>query len=228
VWRAFAGRVGIVLGVAAAGLAFAMQEVIGALAGGVNIVSGRIYRIGDRVELAGVHGDVVDITPLRTKVMEIGGDGDNQVWVRGRQLTGRIVAISNKKTFTEPVFNYSAALDFVWEEVTVPVAYRADMTEARRILEEELRTITDHEAARRAIEAFVARYPVHRADVEPRVFGRLTSDYLELAARFPVPVRMARTVKDDLSLRVLQRYHDAGLEIASTTQDVTVRPADDV
>ena len=46
VWRAFAGRAGVVLGLAAAGLAFAMQEVIGAVAGWFNILSGRIFRVG--------------------------------------------------------------------------------------------------------------------------------------------------------------------------------------
>lgn len=66
VWRAFAGRAGIVLGFAAAGLAFAMQEVVGAVAGSFNIISGRSYRVGDRVQVGGVRGDVIDITPLRS------------------------------------------------------------------------------------------------------------------------------------------------------------------
>ncbi len=52
VWRAFAGRVGVVLGLFAAGVAFAMQEVIGAVAGWFNIVFGRIFGVGDRIELS--------------------------------------------------------------------------------------------------------------------------------------------------------------------------------
>jgi hypothetical protein len=66
VWRAFAGQLGLVLGLMTAGLAFAMQEVIGALAGWFNIVSGSIYKVGDRVEVGGVRGDVIDITPPRS------------------------------------------------------------------------------------------------------------------------------------------------------------------
>lgn len=105
VWQAFAGRVGVVLGLATAGLAFAMQEVVGAVAGWFNILSGRIFRVGDRIQMGGVRGDVIDITPLRTKVMEIGSPNSEDTPVRGRQYTGRIVAISNKATFTEPVYN---------------------------------------------------------------------------------------------------------------------------
>ncbi len=101
VWRAFAGRLGVVFGLAAAGVAFAMQEVIGALAGWLNILSGGIFRVGDRIQMAGVQGDVIDITPLRTKVMEI-GSADGATWVKGRQYTGRIVASRTRRPLPNP------------------------------------------------------------------------------------------------------------------------------
>ncbi len=226
-WRAFAGRVGVVLGLATAGLAFAMQEVVGAIAGWFNIVSGRIFRVGDRIQMGGVRGDVIDITPLRTKVMEIGGPGPGDGWVKGRQYTGRLVAISNKATFTEPVFNYSSAFEFIWEELTVPVAHRDDWQTAENILGEEARRVSDSDAARKAITEMARRYPVPRAEVEPRVFVQATDNYMELSARFVVPVRTARTAKDELTRRVVQRLADAGIEIASATEEVTVRRADE-
>jgi small-conductance mechanosensitive channel len=222
-WRAFAGRVGVVLGLATAGLAFAMQEVVGAIAGWFNIVSGRIFRVGDRIQMGGVRGDVIDITPLRTKVMEIGSSVGDGSWVAGRQYTGRIVAISNKATFTEPVFNYSAAFEFIWEELTVPVAYREDWRAAERILAEEASRVSDSEGARGAIEHMARRYPVPRAEIEPRVYARATDNYMELSARFVVPVRTARTAKDAMTRRVMERLAGAGIDVASVTQEVTLR-----
>lgn len=221
-WQAFAGRLGVVLGLATAGVAFAMQEVIGALAGWFNIVVGRIFRVGDRIQMGGVRGDVIDVTPLRTKVLEIGSPSDDDSWVRGRQYTGRIVAISNKATFTEPVYNYSAVFDFIWEELTLPVAYNGAWNEAEVILDEEVRRVSASEGAKAAIEKMTRSYPVPRTEVEPRVFARATDDYMELAARFVVPVRTARSVKDELTRRVLERFAEAGIEVASTTSDVTV------
>lgn len=223
VWRAFAGRVGVVLGLATAGLAFAMQEVVGAVAGWFNILSGRIFRVGDRIEMGGVRGDVIDITPLRTKVMEIGSAHSRDTPVQGRQYTGRIVAISNKATFTEPLYNYSAAFEFIWEELTVPVAHGSDWEVAERILTEEAERVSASAGAQEAIRQMARRYPVPRAEVEPRVYARATDDYLELSARFVVPVRTARTVKDELTRTVLERFRAADLEIASATQDVTLR-----
>jgi small-conductance mechanosensitive channel len=223
-WRPFAGQLGLVLGLITAGVAFAMQELIGALAGWFNIVSGSIYRVGDRVQVGGVRGDVIDVTPLRTKVMEIGSGVDDDAWVRGRQYTGRIVAISNKATFTEPVFNYSAAFDFIWEEVTIPVGYD-DRLRAEEIMNEEAVNISTSEEAAVALADMVRRYPVARTEVEPRVFIRATDNYLELAARIVVPVRMARWCKDELTRRILDRFEDAGIAVASQTADLTLRSA---
>lgn len=229
-WRAFHGRTSLVVGIGIAGFAFALQEVIGAVAGWFNILSGHIYRVGDRIEVAGVHGDVIDVTLVRTKLLEICSttpEEEPSSWVRGRQYTGRIVAFSNKATFTEPVFNYSSLLDFIWDEVTIPIPYRADWHEAERILQEEVERISASAAAQEAIEQMERRYPVPRAEVEPRVFVRMTDNWLELAARFVVPVRQSRTLKSDLARRVRERYDAAGIEIASTTMDVTVQRRDD-
>ncbi len=225
-WRPFAGQLGLVLGLVTAGLAFAMQELIGAFAGWFNIVSGSIFRVGDRVQLGGVRGDVIDITPLRTKVMEIGSSIGDDTWVHGRQYTGRIVAISNKATFTEPVFNYSASFEFIWEEIALPVAYREDWRSAERIMTEEAVRVSSSKEAEQAIAEMVHRYPLARTEVEPRVFVRATDNYVELSARFVVPVRTARWVKDDLTRQILDRFEAAGIPVASPTQDVTVRNPD--
>jgi small-conductance mechanosensitive channel len=223
VWRPFAGRIGVVLGLTAAGVAFAMQEVIGAIAGWFNVLWGRIYRVGDRVEVGGVRGDVIDITPLRTKILEIGSAVEEDSWVRGRQLTGRVVAVSNKATFTQPVFNYSAAFDHVWEELSIPVSYDSDWHEAERILQEEAVRASATAGAREAISQFSRRYPVPRTELEPRVFVRATDNWMEIAARFVVPVRTARSVKDEVTRRVQRRFEAAGIDIGSETADLNVR-----
>ena len=226
VWHAFAGRLAVVFGLMAAGLAFAMQEVIGALAGWFNILSGGVFRVGDRIEMGGVRGDVLDITPLRTKVMEIGSPSDEN-WVHGRQLTGRVVALSNKLTFTEPVFNYSTLFEFIWEELTVPVPYDVDWDLAKRIVQEEVERHASAREAAAAMQRVVRRFPIDRADVHARVFVGLTTNGAELSARFVVPVRTARATKDEVSRAVLRRFDERGLRIASTTSEVTVRTTDD-
>jgi small-conductance mechanosensitive channel len=229
IWRVFHGRGPLLIAFVVAGLAFALQEVIGAIAGWFNILTGHIYRVGDRIEMAAVHGDVIDISLLRTKLLEFGSDqpaaGTDQPssWVHGRQYTGRIVVVSNKTTFTEPVFNYSASLGFVWEEVTVPIPYDADWPRAEEILTAAARNVSAGVQAERAIHSLEEKYPVPKTEIEPRVFLRMTDNYIELAARFVVPVREARTRKSDFTRTILQDFALARIEVASTTMDITVR-----
>lgn len=224
-------RAGIAFGLFGAGLAFALQEVLGAIAGWFNILLGGIYRVGDRIELAGVHGDVIDVTPLRTKLLEtgvadpppVGAPAATDYWVRGRQPTGRVVAISNKATFTSPVFNYSGAFGYVWQELVVPISYRSDWREAERILLDEARRASATEGAREAMEAMRQRYPLPQTELEPRVFVRATDNWMELSARFVVPVRQSRVALNDVYRRLRDRLDESGIEISSTTAEVTVR-----
>jgi len=90
----------VALGVASAGIAFALQEVIVSIAGWLAISSGRFYNIGDRVQLSGTVGDVIDIGVFSTTLMEIGE------WIKGDQYSGRVVRIANSFVFTEPVYNF--------------------------------------------------------------------------------------------------------------------------
>jgi small-conductance mechanosensitive channel len=224
-WRPFAGRLGVVLGFVTAGVAFAMQEVIGAFAGWISIFSGGLYRVGDRVEVGGVRGDVIDISPLRTKLMEMGSPRETASWVGGRQFTGRVVSVSNKSVFTAAVFNYSASFDFLWEEMVVPIPYDADWHRAEEIVGETVRSASSGRDAREAIARMRRSYPVPATELEPRVFVRLTDNWVELAARFVVPVRTARSTKDEISRHLLARLTEAGIEVASDTTTVTLQEA---
>jgi small-conductance mechanosensitive channel len=228
VWRAALGHPALVGGLLAAGFAFALQEVIGAIAGWFNILSGHVYRVGDRIEIAGVVGDVLDISPLRTTILEIGqepiGDSPAASWVQGRQATGRLVTVSNKATFDSPTYNFSRAFGFVWEELLVPVPHDADWRRAEEIVLEAVRRVSSTATAQEALAEVQRRYPVPTADVEPRVFMRLTDNYVQLFARFVVPVRESRVAKNAVFRHVHTQLTEAGIRIGSSTMDVTLYP----
>lgn len=108
------GGLTVALGVAGAGVAFALQEVIASLAGWITISFGGFFSTGDRVQLGGIKGDVIDIGMLRTTLMELGE------WIEGDQYSGRIVRIANSFVYKEPVFNYSQDFPFIWDEIKFP------------------------------------------------------------------------------------------------------------
>jgi small-conductance mechanosensitive channel len=229
VWGVFSTHTSWAFALAAAGLAFALQEVLGAVAGWFNIMLGGIYRIGDRIEIAGVHGDVIDITPVRTKLLEIGGGGSSStdLWVHGRQATGRIVTVSNKSTFDEPVFNYSTMFQYVWHEVTIPIGHDADWRRAEEIMRDAAIEVSPTEEAQSAVDEMRREYPIPISDLEPRVFVRATDNYMELSARFVIEVRTSRVATDEFTRIVKKQLAEAGIPIASTTMDVAVTSGDD-
>jgi len=222
IWRPFAGQLGLMIGLISAGIALALQGPIGSFAGGVNIVSASVFRVGDRVQFGGVSGDVIDITPTRTTIMEIGSSVGDLSWVHGRQYTGRIVSVANNAAFNDPVYNYSATFDFTWEEVMLPIPYWGDWRQAAEIMTAEATAISATEVAQDRLVRMVERYPIARTEIEARVFMRATDNYIEMSARFVVPVRQARFHDHQFTRRVLERFEDAGISIASTTSDITV------
>jgi small-conductance mechanosensitive channel len=141
-----------------------------------------------------------------------------------------VVSISNKAIFSEPVYNSSATFDYLWEELSIPVPYDDDWRCTEEILREEAEHASSTADAQQVMEQVMEqvrrRYPVGRAEVEPRVFVRATDNWVELTARFVVPVRSARTVKDEVTRRVLDRFAEHSITVASATQDITVhRPS---
>ena len=80
-------------------------------AGSVYIFIVRVYDPGDRIEINGIKGDVIDIDSIYTTMMEIGQ------WVSSDNYSGRIVKLSNAFVFKGPVYNYSQDFPFVWDEI---------------------------------------------------------------------------------------------------------------
>lgn len=219
------------LGIMSAGLAFALQRVITALAGYVLIMRGDTFTVGERIKMGGVRGDVIALSFLQTKILEMGQPPsvqteDPAMWVRSRQFTGRIVTVTNDKVSNEPVFNYTRDFPFIWEEMRVPIPYTADRATAEEILLRCVREQTDpinevSEPVRRNVER---RYGITFDDLTPRVFYRLTDNWLELTVRFIVHEHGIRHVKDAITRSVLDAFEQARITIASATLDIVGLP----
>lgn len=140
IWFDDPGRLATAIGLVTAGLAFALQRVVTALAGYTVILRGNTFSVGDRITMGGVRGDVVALSFIQTTIMEMGqppsveAQSDPAMWVRSRQYTGRLVTISNAKIFDEPVYNYTREFPYIWEEMAIPIGYRADRGRAEQIL----------------------------------------------------------------------------------------------
>ena len=215
----FSDRLGgltVAFGVAGAGIAFALQEVIASVAGWVAIMFGGFYRIGDRVQLGGIKGDVIDIGVVRTTLMEIGE------WVKGDLYSGRIVRIANSFVFKEPVFNYSGDFPFLWDEIVVPIKYGSEYGEARRILDEiakeELGDFATNAKAKWA--SMVDKFAIEDARVEPLVTMIANDNWVEFTLRYVVDHKRRRATKDVLWTKLLAAVEGSGGKVAMASMTV--------
>ncbi len=231
IWFDDPERLATGLGLVTAGLAFALQKVITALAGYVVILRGDTFNVGDRITMGGVRGDVIALGFIRTTIMEMGQPptvqpADPAQWVRSRQYTGRIVTVTNDKVFDEPVYNYTRDFPYLWEELTLPVRYGDDRRQAEAILlrAAERHTVAADEMPAVALDRMQRIYFVRGADLEPRVYWRMTDNWLELTVRFLTGVYGVRDVKDAMSREILTDLDAAGIGLASATFEVVGLP----
>lgn len=225
----FSDRLGgltVAMGVAGAGVAFALQEVIASFAGWFAITFANFFSTGDRVQLGGIKGDVIDISFLRTTIMEIGES------VKGDLYTGRVVRVANSFVFKEPVFNYSGDFPFLWDEITVPVKYGSNHTQARKILEDIVQEVAGDysKEAAKAWEEMLNKYRLEDASVKPMITLVANDNWMEFTVRYVVNFKSRRGIKDQLFTRILDEFSktDGEVEFASATFHLVEAPVIDV
>lgn len=231
IWFDDPTRLTTAAGLVTAGLAFALQRVITAVAGYFIILRGETFNVGDRIVMGGVRGDVVALSFMQTTILEMGQPpavqaAEPAMWVRARQYTGRVVTVSNAKVFDEPIYNFTRDFPYLWEEIAVPVRYGDDRRRAEEIL---LDVAAKHTAeftgiGDTALRELQRRYFLPTADARPRVYLRLTDNWTELTVRFIADEHGVRDLKDKMSREILNRFDAAGLQIASATYEIVGLP----
>ena len=203
------GELSVAMGIAGAGIAFALQEVIVSFAGWLAILLGGLYKPGERVQVGGIKGDVMDIGVLRTTIMEIGQ------WVDGDLYNGRIVFIANSFVFKEPVFNYSGDFPFLWDEIKIPVQYGSNYIKAREILLNIGIEIAEEfsRESKNNWQALERKYRLEDTPTEPIVSIIVNDKWVELTLRYIVVYKKRRITKTELFTRILREFEATNGEI---------------
>ncbi len=231
IWFSDPTRLATAAGLVSAGLAFALQQPVTSIASYFVILRGGTFTVGDRISMGGVRGDVLRLGFIQTTIMEMGQPpsvqgADPAVWVQSRQFTGRIVTVSNAKIFSEPVYNYTRDFPFIWEEMAIPITYQADRARVETIMLTAARQhAVDAETMVQPVkDDLQRRFGVEPIDLIPKVFYRITDNWLELTVRFIVHTHQIRGIKDAMSRYIIAELDEAGIGIASATYDIVGFP----
>lgn len=164
------------------------------------------YRIGDRIAVGEVFGDVYRIDFLTTTVWEYGGPDRPPGQVRAEQPTGRLITFPNNEVLSGSIINFSRDFPYVWDELELSVEHESDITYAARVVEEVAKRVVGERMAAPAREygAILLRARLE-LDVpgEPQVFFSLGDAAVNLTVRFLVPVRQRRIWRSELAHELL-------------------------
>ena len=214
--------IGTALGVAGAGIAFALQEVIVSIARYVTVFSSNFYRVGDRVKLGGIKGDVIDIGILRTTLMEIGD------WVNGDLYNGKMVRVANSFVFKEPVYNYSGDFPFLWDEICVPIKTSGDYVYANqiftKILNDEVGDFAN--SSQVSWDKMIGKYNIENARVQPMITMAFDQNWITFTLRYVVDFKSRRGTKSVLFDKILTAIKNSNgkIEVASSAFEITAFP----
>lgn len=216
------GGLTVAFGVAGAGIAFALQEVIASFAGWLAIMFGSFYKTGDRVQLGGIKGDVMDIGVLRTTIMEVGQ------WVDGDLYNGRIVLVANSFVFKEPVYNYSGDFPFLWDEIKIPIQYGSNYKKTNEILLKIGKDVSGDlsEKSKQNWDFLQNKYRLENAQTEPMVSLIANDNWVEFTLRYVVDYKRRRFTKTELFTKILNTIEATNGEIkfASATFHLVEAP----
>jgi small-conductance mechanosensitive channel len=204
-------------GLLTAGVAVAMQSVLVSIVGYFFLIGKYGLRVGDRVQIANVTGEVLDLGIVRLHLMEIGPrDGP----------TGRVVAFANSVVFQAAggIFKQIPGVSLVWREESLTIPNDGDYTAIKkRLLAAAHRVLEDYqddlERQTRELRRTLASSDAEAARAHVQL--RFSSGSVEAIVRYPVPLQRAAEVEERMSRALLDVVRDSAAGAARLTAQPT-------
>ena len=187
------------LGVSAAFLGLIMgwslQAPVTGIAAWLMVIVKRPFKIGDRVIIAGITGDVVDINLTHIMLNQVGGT------IGGEERSGRGVMIPNATLFSQVIYNYTSESRYLLDEVLVSVTFDSDLAVAEKLL---------LDAAEEATEKII-----QRTGEKPFVRMGITEHGVRMRLRYKAEAKDRQRISSDITRGVLHRVRgESGVSFA--------------
>lgn len=217
------GSLATYAGLLTAGIAVALQSVI---LSGVShfFFMGRYgVRVGDRITVNGITGDVIDIGIFRMYMMELNGEPNNL------QPTGRIVVFSNSVLFQPNAFyKQIPGAEYNWHELGLTLSPDSDYHLAETRLMGAVKSVYDEYKGTIESQHEAARNMLHIQLATPQIQGRMrfVDSGVEFVVRYPVEMRRAAEIDDKITRKLLDTIdQEPRLKLVATSTP-KIQPAD--
>lgn len=189
-------------GLLSAGIAIALKDIISNFAGWIFILWRRPFEIGDRIEIDGQRGDIIDIRIFQFTMIEIGN------WVDADQSTGRMIHIPNGYVYTKPMANYTKGFDFIWNEIAVMITFESKWEKAKKIIENigKEHALGDEEIAKRKIKKASKKFMINYKNLTPIVYTSVKESGVVLTLRYLCNPRVRRGTENEIWENILKQF----------------------
>ena len=214
VWLNGMQSIGTFLGLTSAGLAIALHDTIANLAGFIFIETRKPFRVGDRVEINGHQGDVIDIRLFQFSIVEVGN------WVDADQSTGRIIHVPNNMVLKHPTANSHVGFEYIWNEVPILITFESDWKKAKQIMIDILQEKTESlsQGAQNQIRRAARKYLIVAGKLTPTVYTSVKDSGIMLTMRYLVNPRMRRGTEQKIWEEILDAFEkEDRIELAYPT-----------
>lgn len=217
IWFQGTSDVATFLGLLSAGVAVALKDPLANLVGWLFVLWQRPFSVGDRVEIRGMIGDVVDQRFFTFTMLEVGN------WTHGEQSTGRVLHVPNSHVFAHPLFNYTEPFNFIWDEIAVVVTFESDWALTKELL---TKIVNEHSSeiipeAKRQLEDTSKKSLISYSNLSPIVYTSVVDVGVKLAVRYLTPTRRRRGAQNELWEAILTELSgEECISLAYPTQRV--------
>jgi small-conductance mechanosensitive channel len=193
-----------------------MQSVLVSIVGYFFLVGKYGLRVGDRVSIGGVTGDVIELGLVRLHLMELGPE---------HGPTGRVVAFANSVVFqvSGGIFKQIPGVSLAWREVTLTIPLNDDYSATKQRLLDTANGVLEKyrdEFERQTRE--LRRTSSNAAEeTHAHVQLRFSSESIDAIVRYPVPLQRAAEVEERMSRKLIHAMREIAAEPARVAAQPT-------
>ena len=202
IWFGVFESIGTFIGLLSAGLAIAFKDLLVNIGGWLFITIRKPFKIGDRVQIGEVTGDVIDLRLFQFSVIEVGN------WVDADQSTGRIIHVPNGLIFTQWQANYTEGFEYIWDEIPVLLTFESDWKKAKEILTEIItnKTLSLSSEAEQQIKDASKKFMIFYRTLTPIVYTTVKDSGVLLTMRYICGVKKRRGTEEIIWEAVLEEF----------------------
>ena len=209
------------LGLLSAGIAIALKDPLMNIAGWMHILARKPFDVGDRIEVNGVAGDVIDIRIFQFSILEIGN------WVNADQSTGRVLHIPNGMIFNSILGNYTRGFPYIWNELEVLITFESDWRKAKKILQKIVDEFIAPQLAdiENSVKQTSQPYMIKPGTITPIVYTSVEDSGVLFAIRYLCYPRRRRSSTSKIWEKTLEAFaEEKNIELAYPTQRFYKQP----